>query len=98
MTEFPVYAELLNRGATDSPAGWLLPGALVSAGVLAAALIGPTFVQSQSGSLGEAAAAKALVDSPRREAVRAVEVMKIVPADVLGTGVSWSPLTGDGSS
>jgi hypothetical protein len=46
MTEFPVYAELLNRGATDSPAGWLLPSALISAGVLAAMLIGATFVLS----------------------------------------------------
>jgi hypothetical protein len=97
MTEFPVYAELLNRGATDSP-GWLLPSALVSAGVVAAALIGATFVISQSGSIGGAVAAPAHVDSLRREAVSAVATMKIVPADALGAQMSWSPLTGDGSN
>jgi hypothetical protein len=41
---------------------------------------------------------KASVDSSRSGAAPAVEPMKIVPADVLGTGVSWSPLTGDGSN
>ena len=45
---------------------------------------------------GEAVAAdRTVVSKPVRE----VETNKIVPADVLGTGVVyWAPLTGDGSN
>lgn len=67
--------------------------AFVAIALLAAALIGATFSTQQSGL-----AHKASVDSSRSGAVPAVEPMKIVPADVLGAGVSWSPLTGDGSN
>jgi hypothetical protein len=60
---------------------------------LVAALIRATFVAPQPGL-----AHKASVDSSPSAAVAAVETMKIVPADMLGTGASWSPLTGDGSN
>jgi hypothetical protein len=60
---------------------------------LVAALIRATFVTPQSGL-----AHKAIVDSSGSAAVAAAEPMKIVPADVLATGASWSPLTGDGSN
>jgi hypothetical protein len=93
MTEHPVHNELPNSKTTNPFASRLLPRALVAGGLLVAALIGVTFGTPQSGL-----AHKAFVDSPRSEAVAAVELMKIVPADVLGTGASWSPLTGDGSN
>jgi hypothetical protein len=60
---------------------------------LVAALIGAKFVTPQSGL-----AHKASVDSSASGAVAAAETMKIVAADTLGTGASWSPLTGDGSN
>jgi hypothetical protein len=70
MTEFPVYAELLNRDATGSLPGWLLPSAIVSTAVLAVALIGATVVLSQPGSTGEAAAATSSVDISARSCPR----------------------------
>jgi hypothetical protein len=93
MTEHPVQNEYSNSTTTNPFARRLLPRALIAGGLLVAALIGATFVTPQSGL-----AHKAFVDSSRSGAVPAVESMKIVPADVLGTGVSWSPLTGDGSN
>jgi hypothetical protein len=90
MTEHPVSNEHSNR-TTNPSVRRLLPRALIAGGLLAAALIGATFVTPQSGL-----AHKAFVDSSR--SVLAVETMKIVPADVLGTGASWSPRTGDGSN
>ena len=98
MTEHPVHNELSNDTTTNPSASRLLPRAFIAGGLLVAALIGATFVTPQSGL-----AHKAVVDSSRGGAVSAepakeVETMKIVPADVLGTGVSWSPLTGDGSN
>jgi hypothetical protein len=93
MTEHPVHTELSNSTTTNRFAGRLLPRALIAGGLLVAALIGATFVTPQSGL-----AHKALVESSRSGAVAAVEPMKIVPADVLATGASWSPLTGDGSN
>jgi uncharacterized protein (UPF0335 family) len=93
MTEHPVHNELFNRRTTDSFASRQLSRALIAGGLLVAALIGATFVTPQS-----RLAHKAFVDSSGSGAVPAVEPMKIVPADVLGTGVSWSPLTGDGSN
>ena len=92
MTEHPVHSEHSNS-TTTNPSGRLLPRALIVAGLLVAALIGATFGTPQSGL-----AHKALVDSSRGGAVTAVEPMKIVPADVLGTSASWSPRTGDGSN
>ena len=93
MTEHPVHNELFNRRTTDPTTSRLLSRALIASGLLAAALIGVTLSTHQSGL-----AHKASVDSPRNVAVPAVEPMKIVPADVLGTGATWSPLTGDGSN
>ena len=93
MTERPVHNELSSSKTTNPSASRLLPRALIAGGLLVAALIGATFVTPQSGL-----AHKAFVDSSRSGAVAAAETMKIVPADVLGTGVSWSPLTGDGSN
>ena len=91
MTEHRVHNEHSNGTTTNPSASRLLPRALIAAGLLVAALIGATFVTPQSGL-----AHKALVDSS--PSVPAVETMKIAPADVLGTGASWSPRTGDGSN
>jgi redox-regulated HSP33 family molecular chaperone len=93
MTEHPVYNQSFNRRTTNPFASRLLSRALIAGGLLVAALIGATLSTQQSGL-----AHKASVDSHRNVAVPAVEPMKIVPADVLGTGASWSPLTGDGSN
>jgi hypothetical protein len=93
MTKFAVYTERHRRRPTE----WL-PGVLTIGGVLAVALIGATFRTPQSGSMGAAVAAKALVDSPRPTAAPAVATMKIVPTDAHGKDLSWSPLTGDGSN
>jgi hypothetical protein len=94
MTEHTVHNELSNSRTTNLFAGRLFPRALIAGGLLVAALIGATFVTPQSGL-----AHKASVDSSRSAAAPAMETMKIVPTDVLGTGVaSWSPLTGDGSN
>jgi hypothetical protein len=92
MTEHPVHNEPSNSRTTN-PSSRLLPRALIAGGLLVAALIGATFVTPQSGL-----AHKASVDSSPSGVVAAVEPMKIVPADVLGTAASWSPRTGDGSN
>jgi hypothetical protein len=88
MTEHPVRNEHSN---STTSASRLAPRALIAGGLLVAALIGATFVTPQSGL-----AHKAFVDSSR--SIPALETMKIVPADVLGAGASWSPRTGDGSN
>jgi hypothetical protein len=93
MTDHPVHNEPFHKRTTDPFASRLLSGALIAGGLLAAVLIGATVSTHQSGL-----AHKASVDSSRSGAAPAVEPMKIVPADVLGPGVSWSPLTGDGSN
>jgi hypothetical protein len=93
MTEHVVHNERSSTTTTNPFAKRLLPRALIAGGLLVAALIGATFVTPQSGL-----AHKAFVDSPRSAAAAAAQPMKIVPADVLGTGLSWSPLTGDGSN
>ena len=61
--------------------------------MLVSALIGATFIAPHLGSPH-----KVLVDSSGSAAAAAVEPMKIVPADALDKGVSWSPRTGDGSN
>ena len=53
MTKRSVHTELPDRGGTAPPAGWLLPGAPVLEGVLAAALIGTAYGTPRSGSRGE---------------------------------------------
>ena len=53
MPDFSVHAELRDRGAAEPLAGWLLPGAPVLEGVLAAALIGTAYGTPRSGSPGE---------------------------------------------
>jgi hypothetical protein len=93
MTEHPVQSEPFNKRTTDPFASRPLSRALIAGGLLIAALIGTTLSTPQSGL-----AHKASVDLSRTEAVPAMEFMKIVPADVLGSGGSWSPLTGDGSN
>jgi hypothetical protein len=93
MTEHPVHNEHSNSTTTNPSARRLLPRALIAGGLLVAALIGATFGTPQSGL-----AHKAFVDSARSEAAAAVELMKIVPADVFGASASWSPRTGDGSN
>jgi redox-regulated HSP33 family molecular chaperone len=93
VTEHIVQNEHSNSTTTNPSASRLLPRALIAGGLLAAAMMGATFVTPQSGL-----AHKAFVDSSRSGAVSAIETMKIVPADVLGTGASWSPRTGDGSN
>lgn len=98
MTKLSVRAKLLHMGATYPLAGWLRPSVLIISGALAAALIGATLSTPLSGSIGEAVTAQAFVDSPRPEAVPAVEVMKIVPTDALEKNLFWSPATGDGSN
>jgi hypothetical protein len=92
MTEHAVHNERSYRTTTPF-SGRLFSRALIAGGLLAAALIGASFVTPQSGL-----AHKAVVESSRSAAVAAVQPMKIVPAQVLGTGASWSPLTGDGSN
>jgi hypothetical protein len=91
--ELIMTEHLVHNSRTTNPSSRLLPRALIAGGLLVAALIGATFVTPQSGL-----AHKASVASPASAAVAAAEHMKIVPADVLGTGASWSPLTGDGSN
>lgn len=98
MADFSTRIEVLDRGAVKPPARRLILSALMMGAVLAAVLIGAALGTPPSGSIGEAFALKAFADSPRREAVRAMDVMTIVPADVLGTDLPWSPLTGDGSN
>lgn len=93
MTEHPVHNEPFHKRTTAPFSIRLLSGAFIAGGLLVAALIGTTLGTHQSGL-----AHKASVDSSRSGAVPAVEPKKIVPADVLGPGVSWSPLTGDGSN
>jgi hypothetical protein len=93
MTEHPVHSELSNKTTTNPSRSRLFPRALIAGGLLVAALTGATFVTPQSGL-----AHKAFVESPASGAVAAAEQMKIVPSTVLGTGASWSPLTGDGSN
>jgi hypothetical protein len=93
MTEHPVHNALLNKKTATPLTSRLLSRALIAGGLLVVALIGATFNMHQPGL-----AHKASVDSSRSKAVPAAEPMKIVPADVLGTGASWSPLTGDGSN
>ena len=93
MTEHPVHNEPFHKRTTDPFASPLLSGALIAGGLLVVTLIGATLGTHQSGL-----AHKASVESSRRGAVPAVQPMKIVPADVLGRDVSWSPLTGDGSN
>jgi hypothetical protein len=88
-----------DKGSTDQPGGRLFSGALITGCALIATLaLGAIFDTPQSGSIGEAVAAKVFVDSPRQADVLAVEAMKIVPADSLRKDLSWSPLTGDGSN
>jgi hypothetical protein len=93
MTEHPVHNDLINKRTTVPFASRLFSRALIAGGLLVAALIGATLSTQQSGL-----AHKASADSSRSAAAPAVEPMKIVPADVLGAGVPWSPLTGDGSN
>lgn len=93
MTKLAAYTGLLHRRTTA-----LLPGALIIAGVLALVLICTTFRTSQYGSMVEATAAKAFLDSPQPAAVPAVITLKILPTDVRGKDLSWSSLTGDGSN
>jgi hypothetical protein len=88
-----VHIGPFNKRTTNPFASRQLSRALIAGGLLAAALIGATLSTHQPGL-----AHRASVDSYRNQAVPAVEPMKIVPADVLGAGVSWSPLTGDGSN
>jgi hypothetical protein len=56
MTRLSVHIEALKHPATDPLAGWLLPGALVIGGVLAAALISVAFMSPHAGSIGETVA------------------------------------------
>jgi hypothetical protein len=53
MTKRLVQTELRDSGGTGPLAGWLLPGAPVLEGVLAAALIGTAYGTRRSGSRGE---------------------------------------------
>lgn len=55
MTNLSVRTELLNEGVTEPFAGWLLPGTLIG-GVLAAALIGTSFLAPRSEPTGAALA------------------------------------------
>jgi hypothetical protein len=93
MTEHPVHNEPFHTRTTDPSASRLLSRTLIAGGLLVAALVGAALSAQQSGL-----AHKAAVDSSGRGPVPAVDPMKIVPADVLGPGVPWSPLTGDGSN
>lgn len=90
MINLSVHTRLLRRRATTPFSGRLLPGVLITGSVLAAALMGMPFRTPQSGSIDEAVAVKAFVDSSA--------TMKIVPADVHEKNLSWSHLTGDGSN
>jgi hypothetical protein len=93
MAAYPVHNEPFHKRTTAPFSIRLLSGAFIAGGLLVAVLIGATLGTQQSGL-----AHKASVDSSRSGAAPAVKPMKIAPADVLGPGVSWSPLTGDGSN
>ena len=56
MTQLSVHIEALKQLSADPLAGWLLPGALVIGGVLAAALAGAAFMPPHAGSIGETVA------------------------------------------
>jgi len=63
--------------------------------VAAAAVLVAIFVSIQPRHQSEAAVAS----QPEVTSTTRVDTSKIVPADVLGTGVvNWAPLTGDGSN
>ena len=93
MTEHPVHHEPSHNRTTDPSASRLPSRMLIAGGLLVAALVGATLSTQQSGL-----AHKASVDLSRSGPAPVVDPMKIVPADVLGSGVPWSPLTGDGSN
>ena len=93
MTEHPVHHEQSHDGTTDPSASRLPSRMLIASGLLVAALVGATLSTQQSGL-----AHKASVDSSRSGPAPVADPLKIVPADVLGSGVPWSPLTGDGSN
>jgi hypothetical protein len=64
--------------------------------IMAVALIAGLALLSQQRRQSEVAIARETI---MRKAAPAEETTKIVPADVLGTGVvPWAPLTGDGSN
>ena len=93
MTERPVHREPSNKRATNPFANRLLSLALIASSLLVGALIVATFGAPQA-----KLAQHASVDLSRSAVAPAAEPMKIVPADPLGKGAAWSPLTGDGSN
>jgi hypothetical protein len=93
MIKQSVHNEPVNKTTADPIASRPLSRPLIAGGLVVAALIGATLSAQQSGL-----ALKASVDSSRIGATPVVALMKIVPADVSGANVTWSPVTGDGSN
>jgi hypothetical protein len=77
----------------NQPRAWALV-----AGTLALTAAFAVFFELHSTQSIAARDAQAIVASAER-ATSALDTTRIVPADVLGTGVvSWAPLTGDGAN
>ena len=83
MTEHHVHNGPIDKRTANRIAGRWLSRAIITSGLLAAAMIGVIFSPQQSGS-----AQKASVDLHRGQAIPAAEP---VPADVPGAGVTGRP-------
>ena len=88
MTKQTIHTGLFERMTIAPAIARLRWPALLAGCLLLAVLIGVTF-----GGLR-----KTLADLSANPNVATTAPMDIVPADPLGTGVGWSPRTGDGSN
>lgn len=93
MTEHHVHNAPFSKRTANRIARRRLSRAIITCGLLAAALIVVIFSPQKSGLTQRAS-----VESRQSQAIPAAELTKIAPADVVGTGVTWSPLTGCGSN
>jgi hypothetical protein len=85
MIEKPIHSRRFKRSIFASR----LPSpALIAAGLLFIVLVGATLSTPHKISVAAHESTAAIV----------AETMKIAPADAIGSGGSWSPLTGDGSN
>ena len=82
----PIHSGYFKRNILSKR---LVSSALIGGGLLFVVLIGATFSKPHK-TISIAAHGSA--------AAPVAETMKIVPADPLRSGSSWSPLTGDGSN
>jgi hypothetical protein len=77
----------------NRPKTW---GLLVAAALTAAFAI--FFAPHVTQSIAARDAQKVTASVNRSATAVAIDTRRIAPADVLGTGVHWAPLTGDGSN